>query len=108
MADDLEQTVAEHGGPEDANVAAGRPSRRERSQARRQAEELEEQRGRPDPAQDVFTRERLLGREAEQITGHAAHVVAGALHGWDGDEMTRAEVTERIDAYHARQIPPAE
>lgn len=52
-----------------------------------------------------FSRERLLGPEGGDISGHPAHVIAGALHGDDQDSYTRDEVEAKVAAFLKREIP---
>jgi hypothetical protein len=86
--------IREAGAPEDAAVEAGLPTAAEKRAA-------EEQSARHEPR---FSRERVLGPEGEQIAGHPVYVIAGALHGDDSDEFTRAQLERKISDFLQRPV----
>lgn len=88
-----EKEVREAGAPDDANVKAGLPD----TAARREAGE---QSGQQAPR---FSRERLLGPDAQSLTGHPTNVLAGALALDDRDEFTQAQVDAAVAKYHGRK-----
>lgn len=87
---EVEAAVAD----EHAAVEEGLPSRADKAAAKREAAQREPR----------FERSRLVDpNEGQAITGHPAHVVAGALHDVEGEEFTRAEVGGLIDAFLGRE-----
>lgn len=64
----------------------------------------------PKPADEAprFSRERLLSREGQQITGHPVHVLEAALRDDDRAEFTRSEVKVLADDFLKAKVTTAE
>jgi hypothetical protein len=62
------------------------------------------------PTDDVFPRERLLGRDGPGIVGQPAPVIAGALAAVQRDELTREEIDQAVEDFlgHEDTTKPAE
>ena len=52
----------------------------------------------------AYHRDRLMGPEAVDLTGHPGHVVAGALADVEDDYLTTDEAKAKIDAWLGREI----
>jgi hypothetical protein len=94
------EEIKAKGAPDDANVGAGLPSAAERRAASSSDDE------------DTFTVERLLGPGGLEIAQASVrkvsrvhrHALAGAFHDLEpDDELTRAEVRERVEGFYAHQ-----
>lgn len=54
-----------------------------------------------------YARERLLGPDGPRIARQPAHVLAGALHGVDGDAFTASEITNLCATFLGREAETA-
>lgn len=57
----------------------------------------------PPSTEPTFTRERLLGRDGERITGQSHAVIAGALHGDTTATFTAPEINTKIVEFLAHE-----